>query len=223
MKNRTLANRIISLLCALAVLLSSAPGLAESLESAEQTPSSGGSAVFGVAVTSNKDVAFNYEDEGDYAVVSITGTHRKNNKPTVQRLGARSSLVEAWTINNLKNNASLSLTAIVTALPDDGTALAAYAMKGTELGDKLRDDLAIGDEITVDLAFKGTTGIGFVKGDEPVLTDGAVIWANDDVYLTGKMPGNAVVEATPVLLGAQTAQPLNVNTGKNINKAPAKA
>ncbi|MBQ7455935.1 MAG: hypothetical protein IJS53_05770, partial [Clostridia bacterium] len=35
------------------------------------------------------------------------------------------------------------------------------------------------------------------KDDEETVDD-AVIYANDDIYLTGKMPGNAVVEATPV-------------------------
>ena len=164
MKNRTLANRIISLLCAFAVLLSSAPSLAESLEPAERTTASGGSAVFGVAVAGGKSVAFSYEDEGDYAVVSIAGTHQKNHAPTVQRQGAQGSVLEAWTVDNLKNNTSLTLTAEVTALPDDGTELAFYAMNSGELGDKLKGNLAIGDDIAVELSFKGTTGVALVKG-----------------------------------------------------------
>ena len=64
--------------------------------------------------------------------------------------------------------------------------------------------------MTLELSFKGVTGLALVKiaapeqpqpeddPDDEQPVDGKVIWANDDVCLTGKMPGNAVVDATPV-------------------------
>ena len=59
------------------------------------------------------------------------------------------------------------------------------------------------------LSAKGPTGIAVVKlsakspdgGDpaeqEKVYLPGDALWANDDLFLTGKMPKNAVVVATP--------------------------
>ncbi len=77
-------------------------------------------------------------------------------------------------------------------------------MSGDALGKTLRENLTVGDTVELPLAMKGPTGIAVVvvaaaedPDDETVIPDN-VIWANDDLYLTGKMPKNAVVEAEPV-------------------------
>lgn len=115
-------------------------------------------------------------------------------------------MLEAWTVDNLKKKASLTLTAAVTALPElnAGESLAVCVVSGDALGKTLRENLTVGDTVELPLAMKGPTGIAVVAvaaaedpDDETVIPDN-VIWANDDLYLTGKMPKNAVVEAEPV-------------------------
>ncbi len=56
------------------------------------------------------------------------------------------------------------------------------------------------DVLTINLSYPASSEPG---GEEETVTlknyaPSEAIWANEDLYLTGKMPGNAVVEATPV-------------------------
>ncbi|MBO4885125.1 MAG: hypothetical protein J5602_07415, partial [Clostridia bacterium] len=174
MKTRTLANKILSLLCAIAVLMSSVPGLAENLDLAQQAPSSG-SAVFGVAVAAGRQTDFSYEDEGEYASVAIAGTYRGKPAPSVRDalVDADLTVLETWTVEGLKDDACLTLTASVLNLPEDNAPLSFYTLIGDELGEEIQGELAVDDEITIDLTADGVTGVAVVKGEAPVKEDDA--------------------------------------------------
>ena len=173
------------------------------------------STVSGVAATLTSaigsTIAFNFEEQGQYVSISVTGTCQRNQEPVVRAASVNGDetrrVLEAWTVDNLKKKASLTLTTEVTALPElsEGECLAVCAVTGDTLGETLRSDLSVGDTVELPLAMKGPTGIAVViapaapedPDDETLIPDNA-IWANDDLYLTGKMPKNAVVVAEPV-------------------------
>ena len=156
-------------------------------------------------------IAFNFEEQGQYVSISVTGTCQRNQEPVARAASVAGDetrrVLEAWTVDNLKKKASLTLTAEVTALPElsEGECLAVCAVTGDTLGETLRSDLSVGDTVELPLAMKGPTGIAVViapatpedPDDETLIPDN-VIWANDDLYLTGKLPKNAVVVAEPV-------------------------
>ena len=173
------------------------------------------STVSGVAATLTSaigsTIAFNFEEQGRYVFISVTGTCQRNQEPVVRAASVNGDetrrVLEAWTVDNLKKKASLTLTTEVTALPElsEGECLAVCAVTGDTLGETLRSDLSVGDTVELPLAMKGPTGIAVViapaapedPDDETLIPDNA-IWANDALYLTGKMPKNAVVVAEPV-------------------------
>ena len=146
-----------------------------------------------------------YEDAGDYAAVSIFGTHQKKQVPSAHRSSVGGgNVLEAWTVDNIKKKTDLTLDAVITAVPEKGT-LSAFTVVGGALGQMVRDGLQKGDRVTFDLAMKGPQGIALVltpaagEGEENAqLVDNGAIWANDDIYLTGKLPGKGIVDATPV-------------------------
>ena len=113
----------------------------------------------------------------------------------------------------------------MTALPalEYGESLALYSVKNGALSGVLSDDFSLGDGITAALAFKGITGVALVKIAPPAedrLVEGKVLWANDYLYLTGKMPGNAVVEAVPVTVtvNGRPAVAFDINIYPNANQ-----
>ena len=107
--------------------------------------------------------SFSFSDTGSFTAVSVTGTHKPNQVPLAARddsvLG--NAVGEAWIVSNIKNNTELSLSAVVTALPDNGV-LKAYSVNADGLGNLLAEDLAIGDTVTVYLSMKSACGIAFV-------------------------------------------------------------
>lgn len=113
--------------------------------------------------------SFSFTDTGSFAAISITGAHKPNQSPVASRddsvLGH--SVGEAWIISNIKNSTGLTLSAVVTALPDNGV-LKAYSVNSDGLGNLLAEDLAIGDTVTVYLSMKSACGIAFVvENSEP--------------------------------------------------------
>ncbi len=179
----------------------------QQLDSSALAQSSGGeSAVFGIAVM-NKQKSVELSWDGNYTSVVAAGFY-KNQKPSLVAAAPSSTgdmqVIEAWRVQNLKNNTLLSMTARLNSLPTlgEGESLAFYALNGGSLSaDPLLEDLSAGDLATIQLYFKGYDGIALVRmaadpADLPV--ENNFIWANEDIYLTGKMPGNAVVDATPV-------------------------
>ena len=157
-----------------------------------------------------KNANYVFEDRGAYASISIFGNHKKNQVPSAHAnpgvAGDENRIVlEAWTVDGIKNNTDLTAEAIITGLPslNEGESLAVYSVIDNQLVRLIQDQLSIGDRVAVDLSMKGAKGIAVVKmasaPEEPVeLRDDAVLWANDALYLTGKMPGNGVVQAVPV-------------------------
>lgn len=179
----------------------------QQLDSSALAQSSGGeSAVFGIAVM-NKQKSVELSWDGNYTTVVAAGFY-KNQKPSLVAAAPSSTgdmqVIEAWRVQNLKNNTLLSMTARLNSLPTlgEGESLAFYALNSGSLSaDPLLEDLSAGDLATIQLYFKGYDGIALVRmaadpADLPV--ENNFIWANEDIYLTGKMPGNAVVDATPV-------------------------
>ena len=155
-------------------------------------------------------VIYHYETEGETVTITVDGTHQNNQIPEVRAASVQADetrrVLEAWTVDNLKKKASLTLTAAVTALPEleEGESLAICTVTGDALGETLRENLSVDDTVELTLDMKGPTGIAVVvtaaakdPDDETVIPDNT-IWANDDLYLTGKMPKNAVVTAEPV-------------------------
>ncbi|MBQ9299175.1 MAG: hypothetical protein IJ214_01555, partial [Clostridia bacterium] len=187
---------------------------AEGKRITDQTPVTGDLTVLAVytSVASNLDekkanADYLYSDSGDYVSVSIFGYHKKNQKPSAHvnysvAGDSTRTVLEAWTVDSIKNNTDLSVETVVTALPElaEGETLAAYTVIDNQLVTLIQDDLKIGDRIALNLAFKGAKGIAIVKVAEPPvqLVDNGALWANADIYLTGKIPGNGIVEAIPV-------------------------
>ncbi len=150
---------------------------------------------------------FTYTDSGAYADVTIFGTHKKNQKPSAGRNGAVSgaNVLEAWTANNIKNNTRLTLEAVITAVPDSGT-LSAWTVIDNVIVDKVAENLQPGDRVVFELAMKGAKGIALVaentssaEEEDEHIVDGALYY-NKDFYLSGKIPGNGVIDVRPVMV-----------------------
>ncbi len=144
---------------------------------------------------------FVYEDEGAYASVSVYGNHKKNQQPSAGRstgLGD-GSVLEAWSVRGIKNKTELILSAQITALPEEG-ALDAWTVVDGHLGERVGADLSVGDEIEFSLSMKGAQGLALVSAQEaPVeLVEDGALYANEHLYLTGKVPGNGVIDVQPV-------------------------
>ena len=179
-----------------------------------------------------KDSAFFYSDQGAYSQVTVSGTYKKNQVPAATRAsltgGAGETVLEAWTVAGIKNNTSLTAELTISALPElaEGESVAVYSVTGASLTALVRDGVQAGDSVSVALAFKGASGIALVKRgaaqeEAPELVDGSVIWANEDLYLTGKMPGSAVVAAEPVTVaidGAETLLAYDISIYANANQ-----
>lgn len=167
------------------------------------------------AVKGGKENPYTYHNDGLYVSVTISGSY-KNQEPMAHDVQITAAdglaVLEAWRVDNLKNNTALTLAAELSALPElsEGESLAFYSVTGEDLTEPVKADLAEKDTVTLELSFKGVTGLALVKiaapeqpqpeddPDDEQPVDGKVIWANDDICLIGKMPGNAVVDATPV-------------------------
>jgi len=157
----------------------------------------------------NKYTEFTLEAEGSFAAVSVTGSY-KNREPSLRAAAINGAdglaVLEAWTVEDLKNNTEANICAVITALPElnEGESLAFYSVADDELYELVRGGLTAGDEVDFALEFKGVTGVAVVRlgaeeEDEPEkLVDGSIVWANDDVYLTGRLPEGAIVDAEPV-------------------------
>ncbi len=187
--------RIPAIALALLMLLQILPAAAE-------TPAaSGWQQVVSDSVTLSKSTTpFDYSDAGAYVRVSISGTYRKNQTPAAGRNTAiGGAVLEAWTVGNIKKQTALTLTAVVTALPEDG-ALDAWTVMNGALGARVGTDLAVGDTVQFDLTSKGPEGIALVRAEvTPVeLADIDALWANEHLYLTGKLPAKGIVDAQPV-------------------------
>ncbi|MBQ9196136.1 MAG: InlB B-repeat-containing protein, partial [Clostridia bacterium] len=103
---------------------------------------------------------FLYEDAGKYASVSIFGSYNGNQRPSAAQntnvLGAE--VLEAWTANNIRNNTSLTLEAVITALPE-GRTLSAYTVIDDQAVRLVASGLTLGDRVTFDLVRSGAKGI----------------------------------------------------------------
>ena len=146
---------------------------------------------------------FVFEDAGAYASVTIFGTHNKNQKPSAgknTKVGGSDAVLEAWTATGLRAGTSLTLEAVITAVPGEGT-LSAYTVIDDEIVECVGMDLVPGDRVVFDLSAKGAQGIALVaetdaaSAQQPV--EGA-LYANEHLYLTGKLPQNGVIDAQPV-------------------------
>ena len=147
---------------------------------------------------------FRYEDAGQYVNVEIFGTVKKNQVPVAARNDSFSegwTISDAWTVRGIKNKTDLSLEAVVTALPTEGM-LSAWSVSDNEIGELLADNLRIGDIVAIDLAMKGPHGIAFVVEEKVPEEENAEIegalYANEDLYITGKVPGKGIIDVQPV-------------------------
>jgi len=149
---------------------------------------------------------YNYEQSGKYADVSISGTYKGKQIPsayqTVIRDDGSRRFIEGWAVDDMKNNTKLTATVTITDVPElqSGERIAVYSVADDSFSALIADDVEVGDSISLSLKAKGENGIAIaaVSGYADILADDAVVWANDDLYLTGKLPANAVVDATPV-------------------------
>lgn len=145
---------------------------------------------------------FHFIQAGDYATVEIFGTHKADQVPSAEKrdqVGGLENIVDAWTVSGLKNDTDLTVEAVVTALPEDGV-LSAYSVENDAVFQLAATDLSIGDIVTFDLSMKGADGIAFVIEDtseENVEVEGT-LYANDTLYLSGKVPCNGVIDVQPV-------------------------
>ena len=168
---------------------------------------------------------FNYKDTGAFATVEIYGDCKKNQMPSAARylslLG--SSAGDAWTVFDLKGNTTLIAEAVVTVVPEDGV-LSAYEIKNNKIGDLIRKDLSVGDAVTVELSKKGANGIALVvESEEPAVEIEGALYANEDMYITGKIPGNGIIEVIPATVNIDgeelvAAYDINIYTNENQRK-----
>ena len=153
---------------------------------------------------------FLFEDSGKYVSVSITGSYPSEQKPAAHTAvipdNEEYRVLEAWSVDGLSEDFSLKLTAQMIVLPEltEGESLSFVSLNGTTLGKELDKDMAAGDKLELELACESATGIALVKTvvkieeTEILYTDEDPLWANRDLYLTGKMPKNAVATAESV-------------------------
>ena len=149
---------------------------------------------------------FAYSDEGVFAAVEIFGSHKKNQVPRAARnesIQSDRTIVDAWTVENIKNNTRLTLEAVVTGLPE-GATLNAYRVADGKLEEQIRENLRIGDVVSFDLSMKGAKGIALTaetageEEEEPIEEIEGALYANEDLYITGKVPENGIIDVTPV-------------------------
>ena len=153
---------------------------------------------------------FLFEDSGKYVSVSITGSYPSEQKPAAHTAvipdNEEYRVLEAWSVDGLSEDFSLKLTAQMIVLPEltEGESLSFVSLNGTTLGKELDKDMAAGDKLELELACESATGIALVKTvvkieeTEILYTAEDPLWANRDLYLTGKMPKNAVATAESV-------------------------
>ena len=168
---------------------------------------------------------FNYKNTGAFGIVEIYGDCKKNQMPSVARdlspLGG--SAGDAWMVSNLKGNTTLTAEAVVTALPEDGV-LSAYTIKNNKIGDPIKKDLSVGDTVAVELSKKGANGIVLVvENEEPAVEIEGALYANNDLYITGKIPGNGIIEVIPATVSIDgeelvAAYDINIYTNENQRK-----
>ncbi len=149
--------------------------------------------------------SFIFNDKGTYADITVSGTV-KGQEPTVSRndrVSGKVTVLEAWTVSGLKGNTSLTVEAVITSLPKDGS-LSACTMVDGAVGDLVASDLAVGDRVKFDVSAKGAEGIVLTAGTssgeetgEAAPVEGA-LYANEHLYLTGKLPKNGVIDVQPV-------------------------
>ena len=156
----------------------------------------------------NPDALF--EASGDYVSVCITGICPSDLQPEASPVTIQDNeqvcVLEAWSVDNLSEDCCLSLTAKIIALPELGEReiLSFAAVNGETIVSNLDELRAEGDTQELELAKGSVTGIALVKQaaeseeDEKLYTAEDPLWANDDLYLTGRMPKNAVATAEPV-------------------------
>ena len=178
-----------------------APALAQT----SALKNTGDSALFGVMLTSSKkNGTVEFTDENEYSAIAVTGTYKKN-APTVSRISADApdgvTVLEAWAVDGMSGNTALEAELTLNALPETAwnEEIAVYSVKDGRAYELLADAIDVGGSVRLSLKHNKETGIALVKvGTGETLAPDSAIWANDALYLTGKMPGNAVVEATPV-------------------------
>ena len=153
---------------------------------------------------------YSFEDSGEYVRVSIAGSCAGEEKPTAHAAELRDdekyAVLEAWTVDVLCDDCSLKLTAEMTALPElsEGEHLALVPVCGENVGEALDVDMEAGDKLELELAPESAEGIALIRlfaeneETEALYTAEDPLWANDDLYLTGRMPKNAVATAEPV-------------------------
>ncbi len=171
---------------------------------------------FTVRENGKKNADLSYSAEGAYACVSIKGKGRIGELPVIAEEKAESedpalTVLESWYVKELKNSASLTLDASVTVMPAlaDGETAAFYrVLSDGTLGTKIQNVTKTGDSVSLSLKSDKAVGAALVKtgGEEEAaeLSDGRLgsnaskLFENEDLYLTGKMPKNGIVEVTPV-------------------------
>ena len=145
-----------------------------------------------------------FDDAGAYAAVTIFGNHKKNQVPAARRNDSVAgddarTVLEAWTVDGIKNNTDLTAEITVTALSvlDGEETLAAWTVEDGLLSDLIQDGLSAGSRCCADLSMKGADGVALVKmaGTPVELADGAVLPIHEALYLTGSMPAHGIVEA----------------------------
>ncbi len=236
MKQKTAWNRIFSLLCVFVLLFISLPVNAQedasisgenqeapavqedasAQQDDQQNGAAGENAVFGVMYLQNqsKQTEFYYETSGAYAHVAVNGNYKKK-EPSVRALNIPEAdgetVLEAWTVDGMNGNSELAMTVQIAAMPalEWNESLAFYTVRNDRLGDKILADLSENDKTELKLQHNKDTGIALVRESTgEALVPEQAIWANDDLYLTGKMPGNAVVSAVPVKVDIDGRQAL---------------
>ena len=75
------------------------------------------------------------------------------------------AVLDAWPVENIKNNTTLWAEVIVTRLPEDGS-LFARAVKNGALAETAAENLAVGDRVAIELSMKGAQGIALATDGE---------------------------------------------------------
>ena len=104
----------------------------QQLDSSALAQSGGGeSAVFGIAVM-NKQKSVELSWDGNYTSVVAAGFY-KNQKPSLVAAAPSSTgdmqVIEAWRVQNLKNNTLLSMTARLNSLPTLGLTVLTHNVR----------------------------------------------------------------------------------------------